>query len=229
MSMTDAVTDTEPDDLQPALRSRLADAITRRDHERQRLAALEAAQSKAREQRRQIQSRLSDAQEGLRVAHAEERSALAYSFAATGKMDGADPVAAAQSVVSRCEAELDQVNRIEDAISGEIDQLQGTLRNLQHDIWRAAANLVVASDEYQLLIASHKAAWQQLRSVKTALRMVQSNLHGYLPSNFAEIADSGEPLEERVGYPVDQNLVGAWSMAVAELEKDPTVELPLFG
>jgi hypothetical protein len=74
-----------------------------------------------------------------------------------------------------------------------------------------------------------KAAWKQLRSVKTALKAVSSGLNGYMPQNFTDIAYLSEPLEPRVGYGVDENFVGGWAEALAQLADDADVDLPLFG
>jgi hypothetical protein len=92
------------------------------------------------------------------------------------------------------------------------------------------SDLVCSSDEFEILKTQHKEAWMRLRSVKAALVAVTHGLHAYQPQNLADEAYRSEPLEaDRIGFPVDQNLVGAWIAAMAELENDADTDLPLFG
>jgi hypothetical protein len=88
------------------------------------------------------------------------------------------------------------------------------------------AQIVTTSEEYKALVAQHTDAWMRLRTVKEALRTVQSGLHGQLPQRWADEAFRSEPLEIRVGYPVDLQLVTAWQTALAALEQDADAELP---
>jgi hypothetical protein len=55
---------------------------------------------------------------------------------------------------------------------------------------------------------------------------VQTSLHGQMPQNLMDEAQRSEPLEVRVGYPVDLALVTAQHTAMAALEIDPDAELP---
>jgi hypothetical protein len=138
-------------------------------------------------------------------------------------------VALATANVTSTTAEAAKFDKIERAISGEIDKLQITVRTLTHNVYAAMADLIVASDEYAMLRQQHADAWLRLRSVKTALRAVSSGLHGYMPQNLADIAYLSEPMEERVGYPVERDLVNGWAAALAQLADDADQELPLFG
>jgi hypothetical protein len=65
-----------------------------------------------------------------------------------------------------------------------------------------------------------------LRSVKTALRTVTAGLHWQMPQNLMDESVRTEPFEERVGFPVDAVLVGAWAAAMSALEIDADAELP---
>jgi hypothetical protein len=86
--------------------------------------------------------------------------------------------------------------------------------------------LVCTSPEYSALLQAHTDAWMRLRSVKTALRIVSAGLHGYGTQSTMDEPHKVEPLEPRVGFPIDQALVGAWQTAMAQLEVDADVELP---
>jgi hypothetical protein len=139
-------------------------------------------------------------------------------------------VAKATASVAAFEAEVDQLKKVESAISGEIDKLNGTVRSATHSVYQAMADLVIASDEYQLLIESQKAAFKQLRSIKLALRAVTEGLHGFQSQHLMDLAYLSEPVtDRRVGFSVDEDLVGSWVEALATLADDPDADLPLFG
>jgi hypothetical protein len=131
--------------------------------------------------------------------------------------------------VNSCAAEAAKFDKIEKAIAGEIDVLRGRVHTLTHNVYSAMTAVVINSDEYAMLIESHKAAWLQLRSIKTALRAVSSGLNGYMPANLNEVAYLSEPLEERVGFPVNRDLLNGWAAALAQLADDSEAELPLWG
>jgi hypothetical protein len=76
------------------------------------------------------------------------------------------------------------------------------------------AQIVCTSPEYQALIEQHTAAWQRLRTVKTALKTVQAALHGQMPQRLMDEAHRAEPLEERVGYPVDPQPIGTLGCSI---------------
>jgi hypothetical protein len=138
-------------------------------------------------------------------------------------------VAKATATAAAFQAEVDQLSKVEAALADEIDKIQGSLRTLTHSVYQCMADVITASDEYGLLVASHTETWGRLRSIKTALRTVTQGLHGYLDQRHAEEAFRSEPTEERVGYPVDQDLVGAWREALAQLADDSETDLPLYG
>lgn len=229
MSVTDTETVDVGYDQQAALRDKLRTAIERRNHEKKRLDSLETAQTTAHRQLRHAESKLSDASEELRKARNSERSRLAYAFASGGKLAD-DPVAKATATVAASEAEVDQLKKVEAALAGEIDQLQRSMRTLTHSVYQCMSDIVVASDEYQLLIASQKEAFVRLRSVKLAMRQVHQGLHGYLPQRFIEEAYLTEPVSDRrIGFSVDEDLVNGWAEALAKLADDADADLPLFG
>jgi predicted nucleic acid-binding Zn-ribbon protein len=222
-----AAADTEYD-LTIALREKLRTAIDRRDSERKKLTALEAGKSRVHDQLREVERRKRDAEDALHDAKNRESSWLARAYLYDNTLTD-DPVAAQQANVNTLAAEAAKLDKISRAISGEIDQLQSTVRNAMHDVYRSMSAVVVASDEFQLLIESHRAAWKQLRTIKTAIRAVSSGLNGYCPQNFSDEAIRSEPLEPRRGYDIDEDLVGSWSAALADLEQNSDAEFPLFA
>jgi putative ABC transport system substrate-binding protein len=109
-------------------------------------------------------------------------------------------------------------------------QLQRAVGTLTHSVYAVMADIVSASDEYQLLRQSQKDAFTKLRSVKLALRAVTAGLHGYQPAHLMDEAFLSEPVtERRSGFAVDEDLVGAWAESLAALEQDADTDLPLFG
>jgi hypothetical protein len=209
-------------------RERLRDAIARLAAEQTKLATLEAGQERAHEQLHEARRRLSDAQSALRKATAEEPSRLANAYLSNGAVED-DPVAIAKSNVSAAQTEVSRLGKVEAALSLEIERSQAALRTHRVVQYELMAEIVTSSDEYRLLIESHRNAWRQLRSIKTALKIVAAGLEGYLPQKYLDESGVAEPLEERVGYPIDNALVSAWREAMAQLAEDADTELPIFG
>jgi hypothetical protein len=112
------------------------------------------------------------------------------------------------------------------ALAGEVEHRQASLRQLRNAQYAAMSEIVCSGAEYQALLEQHTAAWQRLRTVKTALKAVQAGLHGQMPQRVADEALRSEPMEVRAGFPIDPNLVGAWSDAMAALETDADAPLP---
>jgi hypothetical protein len=120
------------------------------------------------------------------------------------------------------------LERVEPALAGEIDSVRSTLRQLRNNLYSAMAELVTGSDEYQQLLQAHTAAWMRLRTIKTALRTVTAAMHGQLPQRLMDEAQRSEPLDVRVGYPIDDVLVGAWADAWPHSSKTPMPSCPKF-
>jgi chromosome segregation ATPase len=206
-------------------RDRLRDAIAARQAEEARLAALEEAQSKAHREMWHASSKLQDAEETLRRATRDEGQRRVYSYLNNEAPD-TDPVAEATQIVNAARAEVARLEKLEADMAAEISRVQASLRDRRIVYHGVLAELVTHSPEYQALIASHKAAWQRLRTVKTALRTVTHGLHGHVEQRFIDEAEISEPLEIRVGYPVDAEFVGAWQKAMSQLEVDADADLP---
>jgi hypothetical protein len=95
MTDTAAITETA-DDPTTDLRARLREAIAKRDSERKKLTALEAAQTKAQSSLREAERQQRDAESALRDARNRESLQLACAFAAGNDLRD-DPVALAQA------------------------------------------------------------------------------------------------------------------------------------
>ena len=207
-----------------ASRAELRSVIAKIEEAQQRLAALEQAQVRAREQSWHIASQLAEVRGDLQRVTSDERRRLAYEFVNDGEL--ADPVADAKSRVATAQAESDRLTEVEAALAGEVEHTQASLRQLRANQYAAMSEIVCTSREYQALLEEHTAAWQRLRTVKMALKTVQGSLHGQMPQNLMDERLRAEPLEVRIGFPIDPNLVGAWSDAMAALETDADAPLP---
>jgi hypothetical protein len=51
-------------------------------------------------------------------------------------------------------------------------------------------------------------------------------MKGQMEQKYIDEPRRVEPLEERHGYPVDYEFIGAWASALAQLETDAGAELP---
>jgi YD repeat-containing protein len=207
-----------------ASRARLRSIIAEIEETQQRLAALEQAQTRAREQSWHMASNLAEVTDALQRVTSDERRRLAYEFANDAEL--ADPVSDARSRVATAQSEADRLTEVEAALAAEVERTQSALRQLRANQYDEMAQIVCTSDEYGSLIEEHTAAWQRLRTVKTALKTVQSALHGQMPQSFMDEALRAEPLEVRIGFPVDPEPIERWAAALAALEQDANAELP---
>jgi chromosome segregation ATPase len=223
--MLATVLERSTDDPLSASRDRLRDAIARVRQEQERLTSLEEAQTRAHDQLRDAEHALSDAESALQRVNRDEQSRLAYQFVNNGAVDD-DPVADAKAIVTTAQAEVERLEKVETALASEVDRVQATLRTLRVTQYTIMTELVCGSNEYRSLIEAHTAAWQRLRTIKTALKTVSAGLHGQMPQALMDEALRAEPLEVRVGFPVDAVFVDAWVNALAALENDASAELP---
>jgi hypothetical protein len=222
--MSDTATNnTEPVDPQ-AMRARLRASVAKVKSEEKRLEAVEAGLAKAREQQWSVRSRLQQADAALERLLAEAPQRAAYAF--LNDSDEPDPLAAAQADHRNTQVELDRLESIESALSEEVARIQAGLRQLYAKTWQNMADFVVTSPQYRELVNSHTAAWQRLRTVKQALRIVGHALRGYAPQQVMDEPNRSETTEVRIGYPVDDSFVESWRTALEELSRNADAELP---
>jgi hypothetical protein len=118
------------------------------------------------------------------------------------------------------------LEEVEAALADEIARVQSNLRGLRNTLYAEMAQIVGASAEFQSLIEAHRATFKQLRTIKKVLQTVEIALHGNLPQPLSGWTHRMEPLEERVGYPVDPEPIERWAAAMAQLEQDADALLP---
>jgi hypothetical protein len=207
-------------------RDALLQAIAALQVETQRLNTLETARQRATEQSWHIASRIEEARQALEFAKADAPRALAYQFVNGDTDTISAPLEAAEREVDRATAEERRIVQIGDALDHELRQVAGRVNHAQTRLHEALALVVCNSTEFKNLIAEHRKAWYRLRSIKEALRVVRRGLGGHILHEFDDEPEIVEPLAPRVGYPVDENLVGSWERALEALRQDPDFDLP---
>jgi chromosome segregation ATPase len=207
-------------------REALTAAVTALRDEKSRLAQLEQARERAREESWGLPDRVANAEIELRKARADEDSRLAYEFASGGDVSEVSPISACQKALDEARAEQERISRVENALDGELERAGVRLRRAEAAVNEALADVVIGSAAYAQLLEQHAAAWQRLRSVKTVMRVIVQALCGFAPQALIDKIDMAEPLDIRVGYGVEDKFVGAWADSLAALLVDPDAELP---
>jgi chromosome segregation ATPase len=131
------------------------------------------------------------------------------------------------------EARLDSLHRayadhtqICEALQSELTAAERQVERAQHAVTAAVAAVVEQSAEFQALLAAWPAAWHRLRSLKTTFDAIAKLTSGQLSGETFSLFNRSEPIEERVGYPVDESLASSWQSAVEGLANDAETPLP---
>jgi chromosome segregation ATPase len=206
-------------------RERLRTAIGRVTEESNRLNGLEDGQRRAQERLRTARQTLEEAEAALRKLQQNSPTELAYAFA-NNELADQQALTETTTTIDHHRQEQDRLVGIDEALSNEIAQSQVRLRQRQRDLYSVMADVVITSDEYTSLLAEIDATWVRLRSLRVAAIQIQTGLRGYLPTEFERRTQAVEPLEERVGYPVDEDLVRPWAQALSRLSTDADTPLP---
>jgi hypothetical protein len=111
-------------------------------------------------------------------------------------------------------------------LTTEIEASQRRLARRTYERKEHVAAVVLASPEFEALIANIEAAWQRLRSLRVVFNdSVMSAIGGHVPQSTILDAMASRPLEERVGHPVNE-MPTAWAAALEALLTDPQASLP---
>jgi hypothetical protein len=206
-------------------RDTLRAAIAANKAESDRLTALEQGQLRAIDQRRLAYTAMQEAEAALSEARRQDPVDSAYAFVNQEIGDRQDLIQK-EALLDRCRKEHDRLTEIETTLQGEITQGQARLRSCQRDVHAAMAEVVTQSPEYLHLLDEIDASWMKLRSLRCAAIQVQTGLRGYLPQEFERRSQAVQPLEERIGYDVDELLIKSWAGALSRLAEDPDARLP---
>jgi len=189
-----------------------------------RLQQLEEAALRASDECRAAYTARDDAEQALRAVQQRNPAELVDAFLANQPIDHLR-LKEAEAKVRHAEAEFQRYQELEKALQAEITRAQSDLRMRAASLHAALAAVICASPQFQQLRADLKAAWFRLRSLRETFAKVQTACAGHMPNDVMG-AMASEPLEERVGFPIDGALVSAWETALTNLLTDPDAELP---
>jgi chromosome segregation ATPase len=209
-----------------AARDALRKALDAQREERERHDFLTAGQTKAEASLRDAATALANAQDDLTTTRRKRPAELAYGFAAGQELlQLRHSVAEAQALVTRRESEVQHYREILEALEREIAQVEVRLRNCQSAVHEALARVIATSTEFAAFCDELDHAWLRLRSLKVAADAIMVASHGHLPTDVYSKLQAAQPLEERVGYPVE-DIVARWQGALARLLTSADTALP---
>jgi hypothetical protein len=154
-----------------------------------------------------------------------EQARLVDAYVTNGRFD-ANPVASAQADFNAAQAEVDRLEKVEAALAAEIERFEAHLRHLRVTLYASMAR----GGLFQSRVPeTHRTT---LHGVDAPAQCQNGTDHSPGWSSWAdalpltEEANRSEPLEARVGSPVDSGFVRAWQEALAQLETDANAPLP---
>jgi hypothetical protein len=217
---------TRPGAAQSTPRDRLRLAIASLTEEINRLNALTEAQHRARDQKHAARDRLIEAEADLDEAKQAEQGALAYAYVNN------EPLS--DGLLAEKQAELDtqaravqRAERVEQAIEAEIAESERRLHEREHAKRSALAEVVTTSPEFNAVLKGLSEAWKALRTYRfVGIDLVLTACQGYAPNPLYSKLQAVEPLENRMGWAIDDDLIMAWQSALANLVTDADAELP---
>lgn len=221
---------TRPVDIQ-VHRDKLRQVIAAINEDTARLDGLSDARERALSEMRAVNLEISERQEKLKIIRVDEPITAAYRFANFDLigLGSKHEITQAEQALSKAQAHSQRLSEIIAALESEISTAETRLARLEHSRLQALADLLAASPEFLNLFDEIKTAWGRLRSLKVTLSHVDKELHGYLNTNLQKLYQYAEPLEERVGYSVDEHLVTSWARSLQQLRDDADAVLPSGG
>jgi hypothetical protein len=205
----------------------LAAAIASLREEEERLAALEAAQDRCREETAALHEGLLDEQAGLSEIQRTYPATLAYGYVNSSNLEDDLTLAEAEASVEHARAQYDHQVEIEQALALQITEVENRVRRARINVTIALANLVCSSDEIAALLAELDAAWATIRGIRKAFDLITERLHGQMPFPMLSHWQAAMPLDHRIiGYPIEESHATAWTAALDALIADATAPLP---
>ena len=213
-------------DQQRQARDRLRNALAAQAEERDRHDFLAAGKDRAEAELREATAALANAKDDLTTARRKQPAELAYSFAAGHEtLQLRHSIAEASAMVERRDSEVQHYREILDALAKEIEQVEVRLRNHQSRVHEALASVIATSTEFATFCDDLDKTWLRQRSLKVAADAIMVACHGNLPTDIYRRLQAAQPLEERVGYPVE-DIVARWQGALARLLTSADTALP---
>jgi hypothetical protein len=127
-------------------------------------------------------------------------------------------------LIAEKQAELDlqgrklrQAEEIERTLSAEISQSRSRVRLLRIDLSQAGATLICSSEAFVGYLNALDKCWRRLRSLSILGWLIIEGCQGYMDARLMNTIQRSEPLDERVGYALNDTLIEGWRAALAEL------------
>lgn len=206
-------------------RNRLAEAIAAHRGALERIAALEAAQPKAQQQKWDALAAVSQAEAALRTAREAEPHRLVSVLVSGGGPSGA-PLADAEEALAAARDVYSAAAQAEDALAAELELAEREATRRRGDVNAALAVVVEGSAELAALYAQLEAAWATVRGARKAFDAIQRRLGGQYSQAFTRW-ERVPPLNwEALGFPLDATIAQRWASALDQLVDDADAPLP---
>ena len=228
--MSDTASTCPPPNTDTTPRARLASAQLALATEQERLNALVEAQERCQQARWAATTAISEHEAMLRELQQTKGADLAWEFVGSEAELRVSPDQRLAYVQNQLESAKSNQQRLRDTDTGleaEITGSQRRLRECRSRLNEAISIIVCSSPQFTTLLEALPECWKRLRSIRAICDDIYKTLAGHMPTNLQNQWQYTETLErDRVGYPVDEALIAAWSNALARLQVDPEAELP---
>jgi hypothetical protein len=211
-------------------RARLAAAQRALAIEQQRLDGLVQAQERCQQAMWAATTTISEHETLLRELQQTAKADLAWEFVGGEAELKVSPDQRLAHVKNQLESAQSNHQRLRDTNTGLETEITGSerrLRECRSRLHEAMSIVICASPQFTTLLETLPECWKLLRSIRAICDDVYKALGGSMPTNLQNEWQFTETLErDRVGYPVDEALIAAWTNALARLQVDSEAELP---
>jgi hypothetical protein len=211
----------------PPDRARLRDAVQSLREAQSQLDRLQTARDTAREAGWGLNGAVRDFEQALRAAEADEPGRLALEFA-NGDVAVISPLIAAKERLAAKRQELERNDALERALDAEIAAGLREIPRREREVGAALAQIIMQSDATRSLVDAHRAAWAKLRSLRSALSVLVSQVLVHAPAGTTEKWLNTEPIEPNVrllasedSFPTDLSLAEGLQQALSDMIADP--------
>jgi hypothetical protein len=211
------------------LRARLGEAVRSLREAQDQLGRLQTGRDKSREIGWGLSGEVSDLEAELHTTEADEPARRAYQFIAGDTVTAAvSPLTGLQERLAAKRKAYDDNRALEAALDAEIQTGLRAVPQLERQVSAALAEIIMVSPATSSLIAAHREAWAKLRSLRSALSVLASQVMIHAPSGTTEKWLSTQPIEAGVrliatedSFPTDLSLAEGLQQALSNLVADP--------
>lgn len=151
--------------------------------------------------------------------------AMAEAYVNQGTSPPSPVLKAAQDAYNLAEKRFQDITQIEAAIIAEQDRSITAAMAAKVEVGKAIAQVLAPTLPH--LLQAMNQAWTTLRSLRAVGDAIAHATAGQLPVDWLARYQETQPLQaDRVGYPVNQDLISQWQSALAALVQDADTELP---